>query len=89
MAKSATQEIADQWAHAHAASTQSAQYATIAAAIERGGSLAQLDPDVRRALDDRADLIRQAAAARLSNRPAVRGSAHFDPPPAVVTGPEI
>ena len=89
MAKSATQEIADQWAHAHAASTQSAQYATIAAAIERGGSLAQQDPDVRRALDDRADLIRQAAAARLSNRAAVRGSAPFDPPSPVVTGPEI
>jgi len=89
MAKSATQEITDQWAHSHGARILSAQFATIAAASERDGSPAARDSDVARALDERADLIRQAAAARLANRAAALGSAPFDPPSPVVTGPEI
>lgn len=86
--KSATEEIADQWAEAHAISTQSAEYATIARAAERQPGHADIDPDVEQALADRARLIRQAAAVRRQSRPA----APYVPSPSPsqgVGGPDL
>ena len=88
--KSATQTIADQWANAHSASTQSAEYVTIARAVEHGARSAQHDPDVARALADRAQLLRQAAASRLSSRAVPAPYVPFDDAPSrATTGPEI
>ena len=88
--KSATETIADQWAHAHSASTQSAEYVTIARALEHGGRYAEHDSDVERALADRAQLIRQAAASRLSSRAVPAPFVPFDDAPTrAMAGPEI
>ena len=88
--KSATQTIADQWAHAHSASTQSAEYVTIARAVEHVGRSAEHDPDVERALADRAQLIRQTAARRLRSRALPGPYVPFDDVPSrAMAGPEI
>lgn len=88
--KSATETIADQWAHAHSASTQSAEYVTIARTVEHGGRSAEHDPDVERALAGRAQLIRQRAAKRLSSRAVPGPCVPFDDAPSrAMAGPEI
>jgi hypothetical protein len=88
--KSATETIADQWAHAHSASTQSAEYVTIARALEHGGRTAEHDPDVEHALADRAQLIRETAAKRLSSRAVPAPFVPFDDAPSrAMAGPEI
>ena len=87
--KSATETIADQWAHAHSASTQSAEYVTIARALKHGGR-AEHNPDMERALDDRAQLIRQTAATRVPSRTVPGPYVPFgDAPSRAAAGPEI
>ena len=88
--KPATGTIADQRTHAHSASQQSAEYVTIARALEHGGRSAEHDPDLERALADRAQLIRQVAANRLSSRAVPAPFVPFDAAPTrAMAGPDI
>lgn len=81
--------LADQWAHAHSASTQSAEHVTIARAVEHGRS-AEYDLDMERALADRAELIRQTAATRVPSRAVLGPFVPFDDAPSrAAAGPEI